>query len=133
MSGAITALQAAVVEQLREDETLQASLTGIYDGPPARPAFPYVVIASSAATDWSHKTGTGREVSFGLALYVGEGDAALLHDLSAAAEVALAQPLTNQPGWTIVNFNFQRTRMTRVADGPWSALLDYRARLIQTT
>ncbi len=59
MSAALTAIQQAVVAQLRGAAALPAELTGIYDGPPAQADYPYAVIANSAALDWSHKTGDG--------------------------------------------------------------------------
>ena len=41
-----------------------AELSGVYDGPPARAAYPYAVIDAASESDWSHKNGTGREVMF---------------------------------------------------------------------
>ena len=52
------ALQAAIALRL----TTVAELTGVYDGPPARAAFPYVTIDAGTERDWGHKTGEGREV-----------------------------------------------------------------------
>ena len=46
LAGALTALE----------------ITGVFDGPPARASFPYVVIDAGMESDWSHKSGEGREV-----------------------------------------------------------------------
>ena len=50
MSGAVETLQAAIVAQLAAHPGL-AGLTGSYDGPPPRAAFPYAVIADGLVVD----------------------------------------------------------------------------------
>ena len=42
-----------------------AGLTGVFDGPPARASFPYSTIDAATESDWSHKSGDGREVMVG--------------------------------------------------------------------
>ena len=59
------AMQAALVAAL---QTLD-ELTGVYDGPPARAPFPYAVVDCGMESDWSHKSGTGREVRSAVTLY----------------------------------------------------------------
>ena len=46
-----------------------AGLTGIYDGPPPRAAYPYLAIDAGTETDWSHKSGGGRELLVALTLW----------------------------------------------------------------
>jgi hypothetical protein len=58
------ALQEAVAGALAG----QADLTGVYDGPPARAAFPYVVLDGGTEMDWSPKSGGGREVLLAVTL-----------------------------------------------------------------
>ena len=43
-----------------------ADLTGVFDGPPARAAYPYAAIDTTTESDWSHKSGAGREVMVGI-------------------------------------------------------------------
>lgn len=59
------ALQEALARLLSDEP----GLTGIYDGPPARAAFPYVVIDAGSESDWSHKSGVGREVLLALTVW----------------------------------------------------------------
>ena len=45
-------LQKAVVAHLSADPALN-ELTGVYDGPPPRAAFPYAAIGDGLVSDWS--------------------------------------------------------------------------------
>ena len=78
------ALQAALAEALAGEPRL----SGIYDGPPARTAFPYAVIDAGNESDWSHKSGDGREVLVGLTVW--DEEPARLAELADIAET-LAQ------------------------------------------
>ncbi len=58
MKGAGTALQEAAVAALREVE----GLNGIYDAPPLQAGAPFAIVEVGLESDWSHKSGAGREV-----------------------------------------------------------------------
>jgi hypothetical protein len=133
VSGALAAVQTAMLAVLRADAALLARISGLYDGPPSRPLLPYALITSSAVADWSHKSGLGREVSIGVAAFVDEGRSGELHAIADAIERALDHQLAPNipPEWKLVTFRYARTRMFRVPDGPWSAIIDYRAQLLQ--
>lgn len=105
-----------------------AGLTGIYDGPPPRAAFPYAAIDAASERDWSHKSGDGREVDVALTLW--DDQPARLQALADAAEAALGGPLA-PAGWTLVSLRFLRRRTVRDVAGPWAAAIDYRARLLR--
>ena len=107
------------------------TVSGIYDGPPTRAIFPYIAMATGASRDWSHKTGTGRELSLALAVHDDGSSAASLHHVMALVEEALAGGLPDPEGWTIITFDFRRTRILRNAVGPWSGLIEYRARCLK--
>jgi hypothetical protein len=117
------ALQEAVASPLAG----QAELTGIYDGPPARAAFPYVVIDGGTEMDWSHKSGGGREVLLAVTLW-DEQPARLQSQVDGieAAVVAIGAVA----GWQLVNIAFLRRRIVRDVAGPWAAAMDFRARLL---
>jgi hypothetical protein len=117
------ALQEAVASTLAG----QAELTGIYDGPPARAAFPYVVIDGGTELDWSHKSGGGREVLLAVTLW-DEQPARLQSQVDGieAAVVAIGAVA----GWKLVNIVFLRRRIVRDVAGPWAAAMDFRARLL---
>lgn len=115
-------LQAALAGALTSLE-----ISGVYDGPPARASFPYVVLDAGLETDWSHKSGDGREVL--VALTVWDDQPARLHELADAAEAAVAS-VTDVEGWALVSLRLIRRRTVRDVAGPWAAAVDFRARLL---
>jgi hypothetical protein len=116
MSGVID-LQQSVVAHLSADPAL-AELTGVYDGPPPRAAFPYAAIGDGLVTDWSTKTEQGREVRFAVTLW-DDGEApARLHRLTGAVEAAMATLPHTLEGGQIVSLMFLRTLIARDAAGP---------------
>jgi hypothetical protein len=117
------ALQEAVAGAL----AAEAELTGIYDGPPARAAFPYVVLDGGTETDWSHKSGSGREVLLAVTLW--DEQPARLRAMVDAVEAAVAG-IGAVGGWQLVGIAFLRRRIHRDVAGPWAAAMDFRARLL---
>lgn len=104
-----------------------AELTGVYDGPPARAAFPYVVLDGGTEVDWSHKSGGGREVLLAVTLW--DEQPARLHAQVDAVEAAVAG-IGAVAGWQLASINFLRRRIHRDVAGPWAAAIDFRARLL---
>lgn len=117
------ALQEAVASAL----TGEPALTGVYDGPPARAAFPYVVVDGGTEVDWSHKSGRGREVLLAVTLW--DEQPARLHALADRMETAVGA-IAEVGGWQLVNIAFLKRRIVRDAAGPWAAAMDFRARLL---
>ena len=117
------ALQAALAATLAGE----VRLTGVYDGPPARAGFPYAVIDAGSESDWSHKSGDGREVL--LALTVWDEQPARLADLADVVEVAAAG-VGAVAGWQLVSMRLIRRRTVRDVAGPWATAIDFRARLL---
>jgi len=111
LAGALTALE----------------ITGVFDGPPARASFPYVVIDAGMESDWSHKSGEGREVL--VALTVWDEQPARLAEVADRVE-ALAAGVVGIAGWQLVSMQLMRRRMVRDVAGPWAAVVDFRARLL---
>ena len=111
LAGALTALE----------------ITGVFDGPPARASFPYVVIDAGMESDWSHKSGEGREVL--VAVTVWDDQPSRLHGLADAAEAAVLGT-TMVTGWQLVFLRLIRRRTVRDVAGPWAAAIDFRARLL---
>ena len=102
-------------------------LTGVYDGPPARAAFPYVLLDGGTEADWSHKSGRGREVLLAVTLW--DEQPARLHALVDAVEAAVAG-IGAVAGWQLASVAFLRRRILRDVAGPWAAAIDFRARLL---
>ena len=102
-------------------------LTGVFDGPPARAAFPYVALDATTESDWSHKSGIGREVM--VAITVWDDQPVRLHGLADQVEAALGG-LDALDGWQLVTMRLVRRRVVRDVAGPWAAAIDYRARML---
>ncbi len=105
-----------------------AEIGGVYDGPPARAAFPYVAIDAGNESDWGHKSGMGREVLVAATLW--DEEPARIHPLADAVEAAVLE--TNPvEGWQVVSLVLVRRRIVRDVAGPWAAAIDFRARLLK--
>lgn len=131
MSSALEAVQQMLMAVLNGDQPLADAISGIYDGPLSRAAFPYIALATGASLDWSHKGGTGRELSLALTVHDDGESAARLHRVMGLAEEALSDGLSDPAGWQIVTFDFRRTRILRSPVSPWSGLIEYRARVLK--
>lgn len=104
-----------------------SELTGVFDGPPARAAYPYAAIDASTESDWSHKSGTGREILVGITLW--DDQPARLQALADAVE---GKALSVQVGasWQLVSLGLIRRRTIRDVAGPWATAIDFRARML---
>ena len=117
------ALQAAIAAAL----TAVPELSGVFDGPPARAAYPYAALDATTETDWSHKSGSGREVL--VAITVWDDQPVRLHGIADEVEATL-QSLRNADGWQLVTMRLVRRRVVRDVAGPWAAAIDFRARML---
>lgn len=106
-----------------------AELTGVFDGPPARAAFPYVALDATTESDWGHKSGAGREVLVAITLW--DDQPVRLHALADAIEQR-AQSVIETDGWELVNLRLVRRKIVRDVAGPWAAAIDFRARMLAT-
>ena len=102
-------------------------LNGVFDGPPARASFPYVTLDASTETDWSHKSGEGREVL--VAITILDDEPARLHSLTDVVEDAM-EDVTATEGWQLVSLRQLRRKVIRDVSGPWGAAVDFRARML---
>ena len=116
-------LQAALAAQLGT----VVELTGVFDGPPARAAYPYAVIDASLETDWSHKSGGGREVM--IATTVWDDQPARLLAIADGVEAKVFD-VDVTDGWKLVSLGLVRRRTIRDVAGPWATAIDFRARLL---
>lgn len=117
------AVQAAIIARI---EAL-GLVDGIYDGPPARASFPYVVIDAGNEADWSHKSGKGRELLIAVTLW--DDVPERLATIADAVERSVAA-LGGINGWSLASLVFLRRRTVRDVAGPWATALDFRARLL---
>lgn len=127
MSGAGQALADAVIASLRVIE----GLNGVYDGPPLTAAFPHAVVETGPESDWSHKTGEGRELRLSILLRDKGERPERLRNLVAVVEAAAGAIGPNPAGWQLVNLVFLRSSMLRNTGAAWTAAIEYRARLLK--
>jgi hypothetical protein len=128
MSGAGQALAEAVLTALGTVE----GLNGSYDGPPLTAACPYATVETGPESDWSHKSGTGRELRLSVLVRDKGERPARLRNIMAAVEAAVAEMGSDLAGWRLVNLVFLRGSMLREPGAAWAAAIEYRARLLKT-
>lgn len=132
MSDALESLQSALVTAIETHPVLAEALTGIFDGPPPRAAFPYVSIGNGMVADWGTKTAPGREIRVGLTVW-DDGEAATrLHQLMGHVEDAVTAVPRDLGGWRVASCVFLRSFVARNPAGAWAGVVDYRFRLLST-
>ncbi len=105
-------------------------MSGVFDGPPARAAFPYIAVDGGQTADWSVKDARGREHRVAISVWDDGMASARLHGLMAAAEEAIEDMGRDLAGHRIASITFLRARIVRDADGPWAGLIEYRVRTL---
>ncbi len=130
MSNAVTSVQAAAIAALETHPVLAQTLTGIYDGPPPRAAYPYIAITDGLSSDWSTKTQTGREIRLAITVWDDGEEATRLHNLMGHAEEAIAAMARDFAGWHVASNVFTRSLIARDPAGPWAGLVEYRIRML---
>ncbi len=131
MSDAVQAVQAATIAALQSHPVLSTELTGLYDGPPPRAAFPYVAIADGLVSDWSTKSAEGREIRLALTVWDDGEEASRLHGLMGHIEDAIAAMARDLPGWRVASNVFLRSLVSRDPAGPWAGLVEFRVRVLK--
>ncbi|MDE2595760.1 MAG: DUF3168 domain-containing protein [Sphingomonadales bacterium] len=124
------ALRSALIAWLAADPALAGQLNTVFEEAPARASLPWLALAASACTDWSSKSGPGREVRLALELHC-RGDApdtaaALVTAIEARVEALPAA----QAGFALVTVQFLRARAEQRTGNTRAVLLEYRFRLL---
>ena len=127
MSGAAQALQAAAIEALQSVEALGT----VSAGAPLQSAFPHAIVECGAESDFSHKSGRGRELRLAVTVRTAGEDPGRAQALAEAADAALSGLAPT--GWAIASFAFLRARTVaepRGGERGWALVSDYRVRLL---
>jgi Protein of unknown function (DUF3168) len=130
MTDAVQAVQTAAISALQAHPALALALTGVYDGPPPRAGFPYILVGDGVSSDWSTKTAIGREIRLALTVWDDGEEATRLHTLIGHVEDAIAGVARDVPGWRVASLVFLRSMIVRDAAGPWAGLVEYRIRVL---
>lgn len=125
MSGALQ-LQSAVVACLSQSQ----GLLGTYHDAPARASFPYAVVICSNEKDWSCKAREGREIALQVTLW--DDQPSRLLTVESEAETTMKTVETTSD-WCLSTLVLTGKRRLRDPAGPWSCMLEYRARLLKIT
>lgn len=123
-------LQVAIVAALSAADGIAGVASGVFDGPPARAAFPYLVIGETLCFDWSTKSGRGHEHRVTLSAWDEAGRTARILALTAAAGSAIEALPPDLPGHLIVTVQPVRERLVRAPGGPWAGSVEYRVRTV---
>lgn len=115
-------LQAAIVGTM----TSISGIAGVFDGPPPRAEFPYMVVDCSTERQWGTKSHEGREITVELTVW--DDQPARLIDLGSAGEDRLPG-LLSLPNWELSSIRM--ASKTRIADpeGPSAVRTTYVARI----
>lgn len=127
----MTAAEALVTAVMTALQGLEG--VGVYDGTPVRASFPYATVEAGAETDWSHKSGAGRELRIAVTLHDRGERPTRLRRLVGEVEASLAA-LGDVTGWHLVTLHHLRSRLVREARGSeprgWVGAVEFRARLM---
>lgn len=127
MSGAGTAMMAAATAALRNVD----GLSGLFEPGPVQAADCHATVEAGPESDWSHKSGTGRELRIAATIRSGGERSDRVRALAEAAEAALASIEGEAGDWEIVTMHFLRSRIVREAKSGWAAVVEFRARLLR--
>lgn len=130
MSGAVPAVQTALMAALQAHAPFAGAISGIFDGPPRRASFPYAAIGDAVSADWGSKGARGREIRIAVMLHDDGERPGRLHGLMAAAEDAIEAMARDLEGWRVASLVFLRARVARDVDGPWLGTVEYRVRVM---
>lgn len=128
MSGAGETLQAAALTALRAVPEL-----GVYDALPVQSVAPNAIVEAGPERDWSHKSGTGRELRLAVTLQDMGERPLRLRRLIGEVEAAVAGLPPQLAGWQLVTLQLLRSGIVgggRKSGDPWIAALEYRARML---
>lgn len=106
------------------------SLSGRYDGPPLTAAFPHAVVETGAESDWSHKSGEGREIRLAVTIRDKGERPDRLRQMMAAAEEAVLAIGGDLESWRIASLVFLRSRTMREGGLGWVGVSEFRVRML---
>lgn len=126
------AFRAVLVAWLAADATLAAGLNAIVEEAPIRTALPWLALTASGSTDWSTKSGRGREIRVALELnyrgYEQLAEAGLISAIEARME---SLPADQSPaGFQIASLTFTKARAEQRGEALRALVLEYRARVL---
>lgn len=123
-------LQSALLVALHGDARLSAGLNGVFEGPAVKASPPFAELDEMLAVDWGTKTAAGRELRIGVTLRDAAETGARLQGLAEAAGAAIEAIPRDLDGWRVASLVFVRSRVLRGPPGKWTAVVEYRLRMM---
>ncbi len=127
MSGA----GAALLEAARAALGAVDGLSGIFEPGPVQSANSHATIEVGPESDWSHKSGAGRELLLAIVIRTGGERSGPVRVLADKAEAAVAAMGGEVGGWRVVGMQFLRSRTLRDGRHGWTAVSEFRARMMR--
>lgn len=126
------AFRAVLLAWLAADTTLSGNLNAVVEEAPRRTALPWLALTASASTDWSTKSGPGREIRVALELNYRGDDPLSESALIAAIERRVESLPADQTaaGFRIANLMFLKARAEQRGEALRALVLEYRARVL---
>jgi len=124
--GAAGALAAALAGALRQ----VPGLSGTFDGAPIAAGDAHAVIEMGPETDWGHKSGAGAELRFAVVVRCRGEAPGRVRQLAIAARERVAGLGPELAGWRLVSLAMMRARTLREPGPRWTAVAEYRARML---
>ena len=126
------AFRAVVVAWLAADATLAEGLNAIVEEAPIKTALPWLALTASASTDWSTKSGRGREIRVALELNYRGYEQLTEAGLISAIETRMESLPADQSaaGFQIASLTFLKARAEQRGEALRSLVLEYRARVL---
>lgn len=127
-----TEIRAALMAQLRGDASLSGMVNRIHDGTPVKASAPYVSVGECIGTDWGCKDRDGREVRLSIAIVDEAESGGRIGQIMPLVEAGVRQvALAGVPGWQMGGAGLVRSRLVGQAQGRWTAVLDFRLRMLR--
>ncbi|MFN3351858.1 hypothetical protein [Pseudorhodoplanes sp.] len=125
--GAASALVANLLTALRD----APGFSQVSDGVPLQAGDAAVMVDIGPETDWGFKGGEGAEVRFAAVLTCGGGAPGRARILGERVRAAIATVGPDLGGWTLANLVMLRSRVLRETASKWTAVAEYRARMMR--
>lgn len=126
--GAAGALVSALMAVLGE----VPDLSQVSDGVPLQASDAAAVVEVGPESDWGFKGGEGAEVRFAILVTCGGEGPGRARLLAERIRTAIGQGEPDLIGWTLVSMALLRSRVLRAAGPKWTAVVEYRARMLRS-
>jgi len=103
-------------------------ISGVYDGPPADAAPPYLVIGADLVSDWSTKTEIGHEHRITINVWEAGPGAARAKAIMGLVEARLVVLAGSRDGHVLVSTRLLRTLVLTDAEGWSQGIIEFRLR-----